>query len=97
MDTALLLVDMRHVPTEDDKMMADWFRAFGVPFTVVATKADKLSKTQREERLFALQNELPCADQLKLIPFSSANGEGAEDIRAIIRELCDDGETIEEE
>jgi GTP-binding protein len=92
-----LLVDMRHPPAAADVEMANFLIDAALPFAVALTKADKLSKTQREERLFALQNELPCADQLKLIPFSSANGEGAEDIRAIIRELCDDGETIEEE
>lgn len=43
----LQLVDIRHAPTEDDQLMVEYLRHYGIPFTVVATKADKLSKAQR--------------------------------------------------
>jgi GTP-binding protein len=41
------LVDVRHAPTEDDQLMVEYLRHYEIPFTVVATKADKLSKAQR--------------------------------------------------
>ena len=41
------LVDIRHAPTEDDQLMVEYLRHYEIPFTVVATKADKLSKAQR--------------------------------------------------
>ena len=41
------LVDIRHAPTQDDQMMVEYLRHYDIPFTVIATKADKLSKAQR--------------------------------------------------
>ena len=41
---AYLIVDARHDPTADDRLMADWFRAYGVPMAVIANKVDKLKK-----------------------------------------------------
>lgn len=40
------LIDLRHPPTEDDVMMYEWLKHLGVPFILVATKADKISKGQ---------------------------------------------------
>ena len=84
------LVDMRHPPTRDDRVMMDYLIDNGFPFVVVLTKSDKLKPREREARLRALQNELPCADQLTVIPFSSENGEGVEPIRQIIEEIAAD-------
>ena len=52
------LVDIRHAPTEDDKLMVDYLRHYGIPFTVVATKADKLSKAQRGRNLPVICRDL---------------------------------------
>lgn len=41
------LVDIRHEPTRDDQMMTEYLRHYDIPFSVIATKADKLSKAQR--------------------------------------------------
>ncbi len=88
-DLALVfqLVDFRHPPTGDDIMMINFLIDSEIPFVVVLTKADKLKKTQREERLKSVVNELPCGDQITLIPFSAETGEGAEEIRKIIEEI----------
>ena len=45
------LVDIRHAPTEEDQMMTNYLRHYEIPFTVVATKADKLSKAQRSRSI----------------------------------------------
>ncbi|MCM1054041.1 MAG: ribosome biogenesis GTP-binding protein YihA/YsxC [Bacteroides sp.] len=84
------LVDFRHPPTADDLHMINFLIDSEIPFVIVLTKADKLKKTQREARLKSLQTELPCADQITVIPFSSETGEGVEEIRSIIEEI---GET----
>lgn len=82
------LVDFRHPPTADDVMMINFLIDSGIPFVVVLTKADKLSKNQREERRAALVTELPCGEDITIVEFSAQTGEGCEDIRAIIEELA---------
>lgn len=88
LDLVFQLVDFRHPPTADDLMMINFLIDSEIPFVVVLTKADKLKKTQREERLKALQTELPCADQITVVPFSAETGEGIEEIRAIVEEIA---------
>ena len=55
---------------------------------LILTKKDKLTKTQLAERLKALQTEIPCADQITMIPFSSEKGDGVEEVKAIIEEIA---------
>lgn len=81
------LIDMRHPPTRDDLTMVNFLIDGGFPFVVILTKADKLSKTQRLARMEAIITELPCADQITMIPFSSQTGEGVEQVKAIIAEI----------
>lgn len=50
-DLLLSLVDIRHDPTEDDKMMVNYLYHYAVPFALVATKADKIGKTKIKPRL----------------------------------------------
>ncbi|MDO5324393.1 MAG: ribosome biogenesis GTP-binding protein YihA/YsxC [Clostridia bacterium] len=45
------LVDIRHAPTKEDQMMTEYLRHYDIPFTVIATKADKLSKAQRSRSI----------------------------------------------
>ena len=55
---------------------------------LILTKKDKLTKTQLAERLEALKTEIPCADQITMIPFSSEKGDGVEEVKAIIEEIA---------
>lgn len=82
------LIDFRHPPTADDLSMVNYLIDGGFPFVVVLTKADKLSKKQREERRQALFDELPCAEDITMVEFSAETGEGVEEIRAIIEEIA---------
>ena len=72
------LIDMRHPPTKDDLMMVDFLIQNEFPFVIVLTKKDKLSKKQQEERMAALMQEIPFADQIHMIPFSAVKGDGVE-------------------
>lgn len=91
-DVALvfLLVDMRHAPSSDDVTMANYLIESEMPFIVLLTKSDKLNKTKREERLKAFADELPCGDEITMIPVSSETGEGIEALRDIIADIVAD-------
>lgn len=91
------LVDFRHPPTKDDIMMINFLIDSEIPFVVVLTKADKLSKKQRSERREALLTELPCAEDITIIEFSAQTGEGVEAIREIITEIAESEDILPEE
>lgn len=84
------LIDMRHPPSADDLQMIDFWIETEQPFVIILTKADKLSKKQREERLKGFEQEIPCFDQIEKIIFSAVTGEGVEEIREIIEEIAQD-------
>lgn len=84
------LIDYRHAPTADDIMMINFLIDNEIPFVIVLTKADKLKKKEREARLAAFGEEIPCADQITMIEFSAQTGEGVEQIREIIEEIAAD-------
>ncbi len=83
------LIDFRHPPTADDIMMVNFLIDSEIPFVVILTKADKLSKKQREERRSSLMSELPCAEDITIIEFSAQTGEGRDEIRGIIEEIAE--------
>ena len=90
LELTFLLIDMRHPPSKDDLMMIDFLIETEQPFVIVLTKSDKLSKKQQNERLDGFLKEIPCAEDIKFIPFSSQTGEGVEEIRSIIEEISSD-------
>lgn len=85
------IVDIRHRPTDNDLQMLQFLMDTGLPFVVVATKADKLNKTQRQQQL-AMFEELFQDEEgesiLQVIPFSSVSGEGVETIRQMITAIA---------
>ncbi len=81
------LIDMRHPPTKDDLNMIETLVENELPFILVLTKCDKLSKNECSERMKGLAQEIPYADQITMLPFSSVTGEGAEELRGIIEEV----------
>ena len=85
-DVALVvqIVDMRHDPTADDRSMIDFLYDSGIPFIVVATKADKLNKSEYADRLKALSAFMAAYPNVGLYPFSALKGDGAEEIEAAI-------------
>ena len=84
------LIDMRHPSTKDDLQMIDFLIESELPFAIVFTKADKLSKREREERMAGFATEIPYFEDIEKVEFSAQTGEGAEKIRQIIEELADD-------
>ena len=74
----LQLIDIRVGPTEDDVMMINWLIETNVPFIVVATKTDKLSKSQLNTALASLDKEYFSGTGIEVIPFSSVTKDGKE-------------------
>ena len=83
-DYGVMIVDARHKPTANDVIMADYFKASGKPFVVVANKMDKLKKSEIEPNLACIRETLTLPETVELIPFSAENGLGRE---ALLRVL----------
>lgn len=89
---AFQLIDMRHPATDFDKTMLDFLSQMEIPYTVVLTKADKLNKSETENRLKLIKEELgDFATNVQIVPFSAQNGLGAEDLRNIIDKAVSNG------
>jgi GTP-binding protein len=78
------LIDIRTGPTDDDIMMINFLIDNGVKFVVVATKTDKLSKTQLKNAIDNIQNEFFLGTGINILPFSSVTREGKEELWRVI-------------
>ena len=87
----VLIVDIRHKPTENDRVMHDWFRQTGCPEIVVANKLDKLKKSQVEPALSLIRETLELTEGDILVPFSAEKGVGKEELIGLLNKAC--GET----
>jgi len=72
----ILLVDGRHKPSADDVTMADWIRHYHDRIIVIATKMDKLKKSEIEPNLELIWNTLELGEDDILVPFSIKDDEG---------------------
>ena len=79
-DHLFLLLDIRHEPTGEDRQMMAFLLYHGIPFTIVATKADKVAKSKRQQA--ANQNAKLVGAPPWGLPFSAETGEGREDLLA---------------
>lgn len=82
-----MLIDFRHKPTEDDKLMYNFLKYYNIPVTIVATKVDKVgsSKIEKNKKVILDTLDLVVGDDLVL--FSSVTKLGKEDILKKIEEL----------
>jgi len=92
----LCLVDIRHEPTEDDLTMNRFLREMQIPFTVVATKADKISRGARSKYLAPICRGL-LVQPWEIICFSGEDGTGREDLLARMEEVLRNPEDTPEE
>ena len=83
----ILLVDIRHEPTTDDKMMYDWIKYYGYGRVVVATKSDKISRGNYQKHFKIIRKKLGMSAMDKIIPISSLKKEGADNLWADLKEL----------
>ena len=85
----VLIVDIRHKPTENDRVMHDWFRQTGCPEIVVANKLDKLKKSQVEPALSLIRETLELTEGDILVPFSAEKGVGKEELIGLLNKACE--------
>ena len=92
-----LLVDIRHEPSENDKNMYDWIVYHGFEPVIIATKLDKINRSQVQKHLKMLRTGLGLKKETILIPFSSETKQGKEEVWNIIDSYLTDGQAGEEE
>ena len=85
----VLIVDIRHKPTENDRVMHDWFRQTGCPEIVVANKLDKLKKSQVEPALSLIRETLELTEEDILLPFSAEKGDGRDALIRLLLDACE--------
>ena len=76
----ILLVDIRHEPSENDKMMYDWIVHNGYQPVIIATKLDKLKRSQVAKQVKQIQMGLGLSKEDILIPFSAETKQGRDQI-----------------
>lgn len=82
-----LLIDIRHDPSENDRMMYDWMLHQGFAPIIIATKVDKIKRTQVQKQLDAIRIGLNVEADTVLIPFSAETKQGREEIWELIDSL----------
>ncbi len=82
-----LIVDFRHKPTNDDKLMYDFLKYYQIPVTIVATKCDKVSSREKDKNLKQLKDTLDIIVGDNIVLFSSVNKTGREEILNIIENI----------
>ena len=75
----LLLVDIRHNPTKDDKTMMQYIKYFSIPYIIVATKADKISAPKRQKKLLDIGFHL-MVDKKEILVTSTSNKMGKDEL-----------------
>ena len=97
LQTVFLLVDIRHKPSANDKMMYDWIVENGMDPVIVATKKDKLKKSQIQKALKVIREGLDVRKGTKVVAFSAETKEGREEIWTIIGSFLPEPELTEEQ
>ena len=85
---ALILVDIRREPGDEEHQLVDWFQAHDVPIVIVATKSDKLAKNKRKTAVAGISRSLGVHPKA-VVPFSALNREGREEVWQRILEYTD--------
>ena len=75
-----LLVDIRHKPSENDKLMYEWIVHNGYVPTIIATKADKLKRSQLQKHIDEVRRGLDLPSGTEVIPFSALSKQGRDEI-----------------
>ena len=88
-----VLVDIRHEPTDDDKMLINYLYSYHIPFTVIATKADKLSRAQQQKSIGVISSALAIG-RADVIVTSSEKKTGKEAVLERIDNLLKHAESL---
>ncbi len=95
LQAVFLLVDIRHAPGANDKMMYDWIVDSGFKPIIIATKLDKIKRSQVAKQLKLIRTTLEVLPDTKMIPFSAQTKQGRDEIWAVVDELLAAGQPME--
>ncbi len=84
-----LLIDIRHEPGENDRLMYDWVCANGYTPVIIATKLDKIKRSQIDKQVKLIRTALKASDAT-VVPFSATSKQGREEIYEIIDKILED-------
>ena len=79
-----LLIDIRHAPGKNDIQMYEWVKQMGFEPIIIATKADKIKRSQLDKCLKVIRETLQLGKETTMIPFSSVSKQGREEIYEVI-------------
>ena len=92
-----LLIDIRHEPSANDKIMYDWIVSNGFDPIIIATKLDKIKRSQIQKQLKLVRTGLGVKPGTVIIPFSAETKQGRDEIWAYIEGLMKEPEKVSEE
>ncbi|KAA5808250.1 YihA family ribosome biogenesis GTP-binding protein [Thermoanaerobacterium thermosaccharolyticum] len=92
---AIMLVDIRHKPTDDDVLMMNYLKHRNLNYVVVATKSDKLNRQEIQRSLNVISETLE-VDKGKIVPFSSLKKTGVDNIYTYLDSILEDNKRIED-
>ncbi|MBR6390733.1 MAG: YihA family ribosome biogenesis GTP-binding protein [Lachnospiraceae bacterium] len=78
--SVFLLIDIRHEPSENDRLMYDWVRSRGYEPVIIATKADKIKRSQLTKQVKIIRDTLGMPEGSLLFPFSAVSKQGRDEI-----------------
>lgn len=96
LQAVFLLIDIRHDPSENDKLMYEWMVSQGFAPIIIATKADKIKRGQINNHIRAIENGLNVEPDTIIIPFSAETKQGKDEIWELIDSLVLQEDFIEE-
>ena len=80
----ILLIDIRHAPTKDDVLMYDWIVSNDLSPVIVATKLDKIKRSQLDKQIKLIRETLGASKDVKILPHSAITKAGREEILTLI-------------
>lgn len=89
-----LLIDIRHEPSANDKMMYDWILQSGFTPVIIATKSDKIKRSQLQKNLKIIRTKLEMGKEDLIFPFSAQSKQGRDEIWSYIESLLIENEEV---
>ena len=88
-----LLIDIRHDPSANDRLMYEWITAQGYRPIIIATKLDKIKRSQKDKQIKAIRQGLGLMKETAVIPFSAVTKQGRDEIWELVeKEYLDEGD-----
>ena len=88
-----LLIDIRHDPSANDRLMYEWITAQGYRPIIIATKLDKIKRSQKDKQIKAIRQGLGLMKETAVIPFSAVTKQGRDEIWELVeKDYLDEGD-----